>query len=123
MEAQEVVEFRQITNITIFALFFLVASYQASIANFYLLIGKRAIAIRCHEASNLMFLASLMAILDASLDFAIQFASNNTLATKSLPLLFILDWGINLIAVILAIQSIEKSLPIVLFKHPADDGE
>ena len=69
-----------------------------------------------------MFLASLMAILGASLDFATQSASNNTLTTKYLPLLIILGWEINFIAIILAIQSIEKSLPIVLLKHPKDDG-
>ena len=75
IEAREVVATKQIANITIFALLFVLASHQLNISKVYLLVEKLSLATRCYRASSLMFIASLMAVFDASIDFLISSVS------------------------------------------------
>ena len=65
IEVREVVAAKQLTNITIFALLFILASYQLSHCRLYLTLRKIPLATRCYRASCLMFIASLMAVFDA----------------------------------------------------------
>ena len=61
-----------------------------------------------------MFIASLMAVFDASLDFLISTISPESLAPIALTWLFILGWSVNLIAVIFTLISMELFLPIMV---------
>ena len=114
MEAREVVATKQLSNITIFALLFILASHQLSIARVHMSVKKFSLSTRCYRASSLMFIASLMAVFDASLDFLISSISPETLAPILLFLLFIVGWIVNLLAVILTILSMELFLPVII---------
>ena len=61
-----------------------------------------------------MFIASLMAVFDASLDFLISSITPGSLAPSVLSSLFVLGWGVNLIAVIFALVSMELFLPVMV---------
>ena len=114
IEAREVVATKQIANITIFALLFVLASHQLNISKVYLLTEKLSLATRCYRASSLMFIASLMAVFDASIDFLISSVSPESLATSILISLFIIGWFVNLLAVILTLTSMELFLPVMV---------
>lgn len=114
MEAREVVATKQLSNITIFALLFILASHQLSIARVHMSVKKFSFSTRCYRASSLMFIASLMAVFDASLDFLISSISPDTLAPILLFFLFIVGWIVNLLAVILTILSMELFLPVII---------
>ena len=113
MEAREVVATRQIANITIFALLFVLGSHQLSTSRLHLSLDRLAVAARCYRFSTLMFLASLMAVFDAALDFLIGSLPINTLPEPILGSLFVLGWLVNLIAVLLSIRSLEQYLPVM----------
>lgn len=114
MEAREVVATRQIANITIFALLFVLGSHQLSTSRLHLSLQRQAVAARCYRCSTLMFLASLMAVFDAALDFLISSLPANILPSPIWGSLFVLGWIVNLIAVLLAIRSMEGYLPVIL---------
>ena len=114
IEAREVVATKQIANITIFALLFILASHQLNISKLYVSINKLSLATRCYRASSLMFIASLMAVFDASIDFLIGSVSPESFASSILISFFILGWMVNLLAVILALVSMELFLPIMI---------
>ena len=61
-----------------------------------------------------MFIASLMAVFDASLDYLISSITPESLAPPVLTSLFILGWSVNLIAVIFALISMDLFLPIMV---------
>jgi len=114
IEAREVVATKQIANITIFALLFVLASHQLNISKVYISIKQLSLATRCYRASSLMFIASLMAVFDASIDFLISSVSPESLASSILFSLFIIGWFVNLLAVILALTSMELFLPVMV---------
>ncbi len=114
IEAREVVATKQIANITIFALLFVLASHQLNISKVYISIKQLSLATRCYRASSLMFIASLMAVFDASIDFLISSVSPESLASSILFSLFIIGWFVNLLAVILALTSMELFLPVMI---------
>ena len=114
IEAREVVATKQIANITIFALLFVLASHQLNISRLHLSIAKLSLATRCYRASSLMFIASLLAVFDASIDFLISSVSPESLASSILISLFIVGWVVNLFAVILTLTSMELFLPVML---------
>ena len=60
-----------------------------------------------------MFIASLMAVFDASLDFIIGHSSLDNQGTLPLASLLILGRIVNLFEVILAIRSMELFLPVI----------
>ncbi len=114
IEAREVVATKQIANITIFALLFVLASHQLNISKVYISTKQLSLATRCYRASSLMFIASLMAVFDASIDFLISSVSPESLASSILFSLFIIGWFVNLLAVILALTSMELFLPVMV---------
>ena len=114
IEAREVIETKQLSNIAIFAILFILASHQLNISRVYISLKKFAPASRCYRASSLMFIASLMAVLDASLDYLISSIKPESLAPPVLSSLFILGWGVNLMAVIFALIAMELFLPIMV---------
>ena len=114
IEAREVIETKQLSNIAIFAILFILASYQLNISRVHISLKKLAPATRCYRASSLMFIASLMAGFDASLDFLISSITPGSLAPSVLSSLFVLGWGVNLIAVIFALVSMELFLPVMV---------
>ena len=114
IEAREVIATKQLSNITIFAVLFILASYQLNVSRLFIVLKKFASASRCYRASTLMFIASLMAVFDASLDFLISTISPESLAPIALTWLFILGWSVNLIAVIFTLISMELFIPIIV---------
>ncbi len=114
IEAREFVATKQLSNIAIFAILFILASYQSSISRLYISLKKFSTACRCYRASSMMFIASLMAVFDASLDFLISFISPESIAPTVLTWLFILGWSVNLLAVIFTLISMELFLPIII---------
>ena len=122
IEVREVVAAKQLANITIFALLFILASHQLSHCRLYLTLRKIPLATRCYRASCFMFIASLMAVFDASLDFLIGYSSLAPQGTLPLAPLLILGRIINLFEVILAIRSMELFLPVI-FNGPTISPE
>ena len=123
IEAREVIATKQLTSITIFAILFLLSSYQLNIARLHIALKKFAPASRCYRASSLMFIASLMAVFDACLDFLISSVSTESIAPIALRLLFILGWSVNFMEVIFTLISMELFLPIIISgpsTQPAD---
>ena len=114
IEAREVVATKQLSNITIFAILFILASYQLNVSRLFIVLKKFAPASRCYRASSLMLIASLLAVFDASLDFLISSISPESLAQIALTWLFILGWSVNLTAVIFTLISMELFLPIII---------
>ena len=114
VEAREVVATKQLANITIFALLFILANHQLNLSRLYLSIEKITVSTRCYRASSLMFIASLMAVFDASIDFLISSISPESLASIILIALFITGWIVNLLAVVLALYSMELFLPVMI---------
>ncbi len=123
IEVHEAITTKQLANITIFALLFILASHQLSHSRLYLTLRKIPLATRCYRASCLMFIGSLMAVFDASLDFIIGSFQPSSLGTLPLATLLIAGRIVNLLEVILAIRSMELFLPVI-FSGPtttADD--
>lgn len=114
VEAREVVATKQLANITIFALLFILANHQLNLSRLYLSIEKITVSTRCYRASSLMFIASLMAVFDASIDFLISSISPESFASIILIALFMTGWIVNLLAVILALYSMELFLPVMI---------
>ena len=113
IEVHGVVATKQLANITIFALLFILASHQLSHSRLYLTLRKIQLATRCYRASCLMFIASLMAVFDASLDFLIGTLQPSSLGTLPLATLLIAGRIVNLLEVILAVRSMELFLPVI----------
>jgi len=110
LEAREVAAQRQLTQITVFAVLFLVAGFQMSVARF--LSGasdptQARIVLRCSLA---MFSASLFSVLDGALDHLFT-SVPGSVAGLALPALYLLGWLVNLLCVVLALGSMELFLP------------
>lgn len=106
LEAREVAVQRQLTQITVFAVLFLVASFQMSMARFLATDPDPAEARSALQSSLAMFAASLFSVLDGALDHL--FASLP--GGLAVPLLYLLGWSVNLLCVVLALASIEQFL-------------
>lgn len=117
LEAREVVAREQINNISFFALLFVLSSYQLSVSRNFLTLQHFKAAERCYESSSLMFIASLLAVFDAALDFLIGSIKTDLNMAGAWPFLFGLGWLINLVAVLLAIKSMEIFLPMLFHSH------
>ena len=112
LEAREVAAQRQLTQITVFAVLFLVASFQMGVARFLAQCSEPLWARGTLHASLAMFTASLFSVLDGAFDFL--FASlQGVAASPFLPLLYLLGWGVNLLSVVLARASMETFLRIL----------
>lgn len=104
VEAREVASQRQLTQITLFAVLFLVANFQISLA--------RALKPNHQEcgpllqASLTMFLASLFSVLDGAMDHLVA-ALRDGMSSGLRPAIFFLGWTVNLLSVALALGSME----------------
>lgn len=107
LEAREVATQRQITQITVFALLFLVANFQINLARHLGSDHKESLSIL--QASLAMFIGSLFSVLDGALDYLMASLPGG-LPAGLLPVVFVLGWGVNLISVALALGSMELFL-------------
>ena len=109
LEAREVATQRQLTQITVFALLFLVASFQLSFARYLAQGPDPQDSRRVLQAALAMFMASLFSVLDGAFDYL--FASlQQGLASGLLPALYLFSWLVNLLSVVLALGSMEVFL-------------
>ena len=120
IEAHEVIAREQITNITFFTVLFILANHQLSVSRNFLALKQFKTASRCYRASSLMFCASLLGVFDAALDYLIGAVTLPTSAITAWFSLFALGWAVNLVAVLLAIQSMETFLPLLFHSHRPD---
>lgn len=107
LEAREVASQRQLTQITIFAVLFVVANFQINLARS--LDAGDAEVTPLRNASVAMFIASLFSILDGGMDYL--FASfGRGLPSPFLSAFYLLNWTVNLFCVALALSSMEAML-------------
>ena len=114
IEGLEAFSNRQILNLAIFATLNALATYQYSMARYCFAMGRKTMSASAYRASNRMFLASLMAIGDAAQDALAIPLQTTPQGGWFLPGLFGLGLIFNLVAVVLAVWSLELHLPIVL---------
>jgi hypothetical protein len=106
LEAREVAVQRQLTQITVFAVLFLVASFQLSLARFLITGPEAPEATITMQSAVAMFAASLFSVLDGAFDHLFA-ALPGGAAGLAVPLLYLLGWTVNLLCVVLALASIE----------------
>ncbi len=109
LEAREVAAQRQLTQITVFAVLFLVASFEMSVARFLSGASDQAEARIVLQSSLAMFGASLFSVLDGAIDhllLLLQAGAVNPL----LPGLYLLGWLVNVLCIVLGLASMEVFL-------------
>ncbi len=106
LEARELTAQRQLTQITVFAVLFLVASFQLSTARFLVTGPEAGEATTVLQSALVMFVASLFSVLDGALDQLLASLPGGVEGMAA-PLLHVLNWAINLLSVVLALASIE----------------
>ena len=72
VEGREITQLRQLTTFSIFAVLFVVGSFQISVSRLLLSVPSRKEASDAYRASIRMFLASLLAVIDGCMDVAIS---------------------------------------------------
>lgn len=107
LEAREVANQRQLTQITVFAVLFLVANFQINLARY--LPFEHQEAKSSLQASLAMFAASLFSVLDGALDYLLA-SLQAVVAPGLLPIFYLMGWTVNLLSVVLAIGSMEVFL-------------
>ena len=114
-ESRELYEFQQFTQLTQFALFFLLANFQLNIARFFKITNKLTLAVRLKNDSLLMFFASILAVAEAAIDHAIPAIGSGS--WKDLALLlgpfFVLNWLLNLVMIGLAAYSLGRTVGLL----------
>lgn len=103
-EAREVASQRQLTQITLFAVMFLVANFQINLAR--ALPPSQKETHHLTHASVRMFLASLFSVLDGAMDHLFS-SLQGTGSSALLPAFYLLGWVMNLLSVLLALGSME----------------
>jgi hypothetical protein len=109
VEAREVTAQRQLTQITVFAVLFLVASFQMSTARFLVASPDAGEAPSVMQSSLAMFAASLFSVLDGALD-QLLVSLPGRVGLMAAPLLHGLNWAMNLLCVVLGLVSMELFL-------------
>jgi hypothetical protein len=109
LEAREVAQQRQLTQITVFAVLFLVASFQISLARLLSSAADPAESRVVLKASLTMFTASLFSVLDGALDYLLTMLQAGV-SSAILPGLYLLGWLVNLLSVGLGLASMEVFL-------------
>jgi hypothetical protein len=104
VEAREVASQRQLTQITLFAVLFLVANFLINVAR--ALPPNHQESRSLLQASLTMFLASLFSVLDGAMDHLFG-ALVRGVSHAVLPAIFLLGWAVNLLSVGLALGSME----------------
>ena len=72
VEGREITQLRQLTTFSIFAVLFVVGSFQIKVSRLLLSVSSRKEASDAYRASIRMFLASLLAVIDGCMDVAIS---------------------------------------------------
>ena len=111
-EGREVFELRQLTSITLFASFYLVAGYQLAVGRTLNRMERMELAGEAAKSSGLMFIATIFSAIDAALDSLMKGLSISQSNGLAVPL-FLIDWLINLFAVVLAVVSLLRFLPVL----------
>lgn len=109
LEAREVMAQKQLTQITVFAVLFLVASFQMSAARFLVAVPDGSEAMPTFQSALMMFAASVFSVLDGALDHLFVSLPRSA-AGFAVPLLYLLGWSVNLLCVVLALASLERFL-------------
>lgn len=107
LEAREVASQRQLTQITVFAVLFLVANFQINLARY--LPSDHPESQPILGASLAMFAASLFAMLDGALDYLLT-SLQGAVVPGWVPAFYLLGWAVNLLSVVLALSSMEVFL-------------
>ena len=111
IEAREVFELRQFSNIAFFAITLALASYQIASAD-TLYEHSKPLSARAYQSSLTMYLASILSALDAALDQAISDFHANIGTSFLLTPVFILSWLLTSSAAIISIRSLCSFLDI-----------
>lgn len=113
VEGREITQLRQLTTFSIFAVLFVVGSFQVSVSRLLLGVNTslRRAASNAYRASVLMFIASIVAIVDGCMDVVIGSFSGN-ISVILAPLL-VLGWLVNLACIGLALWSMEIFLGVI----------
>ena len=111
-EGREVYELRQLTSITLFASFYLVAGYQLAVGRTLNRMDRVELAGEAMRNSALMFIATLFSAIDAALDSLVKGFSISHTDGLVVPI-FLIGWLVNLFAVVLAVLSLIRFLPVV----------
>ena len=109
VEVREVTAQRQLTQITVFAVLFLVASFQMSTARYLVASPEAAEAPTVVQSAFAMFAASLFSVLDGGLD-QLLVSLPGGVGAMAAPQLHLLNWAMNLFCVVLALVSMELFL-------------
>jgi len=114
-ETREVVEQEQLAEITQFALFFLLANFQISLARYYQSAKKEPLAQLHQSCSVLMFFACLLAVAEGAMDSVIAAISRGALPMGALfsSTAFAADWLLNLAMVTLAALSLNRCVSLL----------
>ena len=111
IEAREVFELRQFSNIAFFAITLALASYQIASSD-TLYEHSKKLSARAYQSSLTMYLASILSALDAALDQAIADFHGNIGTSYLLIPVFVLSWLLTSSAAIIAIRSLCSFLDI-----------
>ena len=111
-EGREVFQLRQLTSITLFASFYLVAGYQLSVGRTLSRMARMELAGESVRSSGQMFIATIFSAIDAALDSLMKGFSISQSGGLAVPM-FLIDWLINLFAVVLAVVSLLRFLPVL----------
>ena len=111
-EGREVFQLRQLTSITLFASFYLVAGYQLSVGRTLSRMARMELAGESVRSSGQMFIATIFSAIDAALDSLMKGFSISQSGGLAVPM-FLIDWLINLFAVVLAVVSLFRFLPVL----------
>ena len=112
IESREVFVVRQLSNLTLFVAFFMIANFQMSTSRALLRTTQHRAGTKAAQLAGIMFIATLFAGVDAALDtFFSQYdlSSNWPLAFS----LFLLGWLCNSTAVIFAVVSMHQFIGIL----------
>jgi hypothetical protein len=124
LESREVTSQRQLTQITVFAVFALVANLQLNLTRS--LNGDHSLIQPIFQSALAMFMASLFAMLDAASDYLFS-TLRQSVSSGVLPTFILLGWMLNILSVALAIGSMElflrclRQLSLELANPPAQD--
>ena len=121
-EGREVFELRQLTSFTLFASFYLVAGYQLAVGRTLNRMERMELAGEAAKSSGLMFIATIFSAIDAALDSLMKGLSISQGNGLAVPL-FLIDWLINLFAVVLAVVSWLRFLPVLAVMLQAPSKE
>ena len=112
IESREIFALRQLTSYTVFVALFMMANFQMSVSRALIWTTKRKAAFQAAQIGAIMFTGTLFAAIDAALE---TFFSQLDIYpnTPSILLLFLLGWLCNSAAIIFALISMHRFIPLL----------